>query len=734
MKFGLSLLLALWSCFAAAQDGKVTLRVRAKGSGVPISKAEIKGLSSDQLFTDKQGQVELQIPAGNGAIEVYRHTYETLSVPFADLRATSSYDAFLLPAVPNDNEIIIRGAKRQETSRKTVTIQEAIKVAPGGDPAQIPKLLPGVQSETFGPGIVVRGSGPNDSRYAIDEWEVPFIFHRVGGISIIPEQILSDVEFSSGGFGAQYGGATGGVVVLRTKSEVPERATTEFRVNIPLYSSLYHGRPIDDGKAYFAVSARRSYIETLLPIILKQMNEEADSLTLVPVFGDAHLYYFRPTDGGHWKMLVLGAYDGLQLAFPSDIANNEDGRGEFNLRDSVTAIGLEWKSALDRDWTLTIAPQLTNVESKFNIVGNRINLGVRGPRVKGELARRLTGKERLYVGAEVERLIGTADVLAPQIDENDPFFDFEEAPKEEVKVTQHVTNVSTWLSVDQELGPVMLTPGVRAFYASSIQKSSADPRLNARYQVTSPSAIKAAVGQYSKFPEYRDTSEKFGNKDLDFIKSNHYVLGVETNWDDRWTTDFQGFYKDTRNLVRQDPETNTNNDGSQIAYGAEAFIRRNLTQRLFGWLSYTYSKNRERDSDAETYRNSQYDQTHVANLVGNYKLTSIWELGGRLIYHTGDTFTTVDDAVYNANLDKYQARRSAGSRLYDGRLPSYHELDIYANREFLFDTWKMALRFGVEYLALERQPAGVQYNYDFSKKEFFRNIPPIPYIEFRGTL
>ncbi len=53
-----------------------------------------------------------------------------------------------------------------------------------------------------------------------NEW-CPNTTNGIGGISIIPDQLLSDVEFSSGGFGAQYGGATGGVVTLRTKNEVP---------------------------------------------------------------------------------------------------------------------------------------------------------------------------------------------------------------------------------------------------------------------------------------------------------------------------------------------------------------------------------------------------------------------------------------------------------------------------------------------------------------------------------
>lgn len=715
---------------AIATTNPVTVKVYAKGYGIPVARAEVK-VGETKLYTDKTGQVSVSVPAtGVGDVEIYKSSFETLKIPFAELRGQTSREIYLYPATPQDNEVTIRGAKRPETSRKTISIAEATKVAPGGDPAQIPKLLPGVQSSSFSPEIVVRGSGPGDSRYQIDDWEVPFIFHRIGNISIIPDQLLSDVEFSTGGFGAQYGGATGGVVTLRTKSDVPERAKTELRVNVPLLSSVYHERPIDDGKAGLAVSVRRSYLEAFLPLVLPK----DAGLTVVPYFGDAHAYYIRPTEDGYIKILGLYAYDGLKLLFPSDLAQDDNGSAEFKLYDGVQLLGMEWRRNLNADWSMTVSPRVTNIQSNIDIIGNRIHIGSTAVALHGEVTRRLGGKDKLYLGALASYATARADILAPKPDFSDPFFDFEEAPRVQTRVNSDFTDVAAWAAMDKELGDLMVTPGVRTFYSSQIKKSGADPRVNGRYKLNKDNALKAAVGQYSQTPEFRDTSKSFGNPDLNFIRSYHYVLGIETNWTDRWTTDFQTFYKETHDLVRSDPETNTNNDGSLISSGFEAFIRRNLTERLFGWVSYTYSKNRERDSDSETFRNSQYDQTHILNLAGSYKQTAQWETGGRLIFHTGDTVTPVDDAVYNANLDKYQQRSDPAARLYSERLPNYHELDIYENKDFLYDTWKMSLRFGLEFLAIEPQAQGVQYNYDYSEKEYFRGVPPIPYIEVRAVL
>ena len=706
----------------------VTLRVRAKGTGVALARVEVR-VGGQRLFTDKLGQVVVTAAPGT-KVELYRATYGTTAIELAFVDAGEAQEVFLEPSELTDNAVIVRGYRRPEVSRKTVTIEEARAVAPGGDPAQIPKLLPGVQSKALNPDIVVRGSGPNDSRYYIDRWEVPFIFHRIGNISVIPDQLLSDVEFSSGGFGAQYGDATGGVVTLRTRSEVPERAKTEVRINVPVYSSIYHERPVNEGKDLLAVSARRSYLELFLPAVLKRSGGD---LTVTPYFGDEHVFYLHPTDDGYVKFLGLYSEDGIKALFPSASAVSEDGRGDFKFRNTALVFGAEVKKSLSKDWTVTTAPEILRTTTGFDVLGNHFNLLVNGAMVKNEASRRLGGKDRAYFGMDFGYGVAQVQVLAPKPDYNDPFFDFESATKVQTTINQAYSDVDLWGALDYNLGDLLLSPGIRGMYASSISRTTADPRLNFRYQLSPQQAIKGAIGQYSETPQPQDSSRDYGNPHLHFIRSYHYVLGLDTNWDERWTTDFQVFYKEIKNLVKSDAVTNTSNAGSLVSAGFEAFLRRNLTERLFGWLSYTYSKTRERNTDRETYRHAEYDQTHVLTLTGYYKVTPVWKSGGRFTYHTGDTYTGVDGAVYNANLDKYQQRTADGARPYNRRLPDYHELSIFADRDWLKDTWTLTLKFGIEYLALKPQAMGARYNYDYSKSENFQGLPPIPFIEFKGV-
>ena len=119
--------------------------------------------------------------------------------------------------------------------------------------------------------------------------------------------------------------------------------------------------------------------------------------------------------------------------------------------------------------------------------------------------------------------------------------------------------------------------------------------------------------------------------------------------------------------------------------------------------------------------------------IGFYRFSGRWSLGTRLNYRTGDRYTPIDEVVYNSNFGKYQPRYREQDR-YKETLPAYNQIDLYTVYDFLLKKKKLKLRVGIEYLALERPAFGVTYNYDYSKKDFFRGLPPIPYIEIKGTL
>lgn len=704
----------------------IKIKVMQKGTGQPLRKVEVKAGGST-YFSDPEGLVE--IPFGNEVQEfvLIRNGFETLTLPANDYRDTLELDVYLFPRLGAGDEVIVKGKRRPSVSKKVISAAEAARVAPGGDPGQITKLMPGVTTSPGRSEITIRGSAPEDSLYQIDDINVAFLYHSIGQLTVIPPSTIEDVEFSSGGFGAEYGDSTGGVVVIRTKKDIPERAITRFTLNLPIYSGVYHERPLSDSTS-IAIGARRSYLEAILPKFLPKDS----GITLIPFFSDYQGSWTKKTDVGSQKLTLLASKDGLKATLPSASSDNEEGNASFFLQTYFGVIAFEQTHQINPTWSYTSTPQVGHTDAQFETSDLYFRIRSTAFRVPTEFSKRISSKEKMYLGLDPTYSLYKVGYQVPKFDGSDPYFDIQEAPRDKGEKTDSITTISGWIARDFLLGDLLLTPGLRTFHSSQTNRAGADPRLSSRYSFTSDQVGKFAIGQYSQFPKNGEAVSGYGNTNLKFTNAMHYILGIESKWNEQWETDFQVFYKYVRDVIRTDPETSYNNDGSLRSRGAEVFVRRAMSERWFGWLAYTWSKTEERKSDETDWYTGDQDQTHVLSVAGNYRWTATWETGGRLSSHTGDVYTSkVGPAVYNANLDKYQSRNDVNT-INNKRLPHYNELALYSAHDFLWDTATLTFRWGLEYLWFKPQVLQQTTNYDYTKEEPSQGVPPIPYIELRG--
>ena len=703
---------------------RIELTILEKGTGRPVGRAQVS-VGDAKQFTNINGALTLQGKSGVFSVTLEKNGYET-STTEIDPKQTKELTFYLKPGSPSDNQVVVRGQKRPEVSKKILTITEASRAAPGGDAAQITKILPGVQSQVFGNQIAVRGSGPDDTIYQVDDVKLPFLFHPVGNISILPQQYLNQIEFSSGGYGPQYGLGTGGVVKLITNLEPPEVTKVNYTLNVPFLASFYSEKPIDQNR-WLTFGMRKSTIEYIIPTALKKSNQPG--LTVVPYFGDVILSFSDLSGGTLERVQYLYSQDGLKLAFPGATGSGEEGKNKFSVFQDYHAISYQNDFKLSEGWSLHIGPYTTYTRLNNQFNDNKIKLNICQIILNSEATKRLEGKNKLFFGVEPSYLRGLVDVDAI-VFQNDPFFDPESAPRRAVEIGARYAGAAAWVGGEFFLGPWYLAPGIRGNWNGQMNKSIADPRLNIRYKL-GDDIFKFAIGSYSQEPQPQELSKTYGNPNLAYIHSSHLIGGWERAVDDRWTIDLQIFQKKFTNLVKNFDGT-YQNSGKRTSSGFETFIRREFTGRVFGWLSYTYSKARDIDYSGQIEHPSDFDQTHVFHLVGSYKWTSEWETGGRLDMNTGDVFTGIGDVIYNPNLDKYRA--NSKGIFNDRRLPDYKTLSIFAEKQTFYDTWKLLWRFGVDGFGIGKKAIRMQYNYDYSKEELFTAIPPIPYIELKAEL
>jgi hypothetical protein len=113
------------------------------------------------------------------------------------------------------------------TSARTstnITQSQFDTIAKGRSFNSILQMAPGVRSEvkngaTGVGGIQVDGASGSENSYVIDGVDVSDVRRgSLRGQSAIPFEFVQEVQIKSGGFEAEYGGATGGVVNVATRS------------------------------------------------------------------------------------------------------------------------------------------------------------------------------------------------------------------------------------------------------------------------------------------------------------------------------------------------------------------------------------------------------------------------------------------------------------------------------------------------------------------------------------
>jgi len=136
----------------------------------------------------------------------------------------------------------------------------------------------------------------------------------------------------------------------------------------------------------------------------------------------------------------------------------------------------------------------------------------------------------------------------------------------------------------------------------------------------------------------------FGNPQLGVSHGRHTCLGgVISSCATTFRSSKVVFYSHSTDLaVRQrlgDAQTGPS-PGSGRSGAArtvvQLLLRKELSAKFFGWISYTLMRSERLDHPGGEYRLFDYDQTHVGAIVGLVRSgQGPFELGARLRYSTG---------------------------------------------------------------------------------------------------
>ncbi len=543
---------------------------------------------------------------------------------------------------------------RPEPGRQEMTGAE-VRQMPGsfGDAFRAIEALPGVTPVISGlPYFLVRGAPPGNTGFFLDGVRVPALFHLGVGAAVVHPGLIDRVDFYQGGYPARFGRYTGGIL----SGEVlpaPEHAHAEAEVRL-LDAGALVSVPIDGGRGDFLASGRYGYHGPLLSLF-------------APTIGLAYWDYqtrvrWRPTDSDEIGAFAFGSYDSLTQRDDNTHRTSEILGIKFHRVD------LRWDRRTGVDGTLRVALTLgydrsSTGEAQADLESAAAAIQSESVRLRTEWSDHAGGLADVRIGADasVERYNVLLPTIAPDVGSS-PTTGIAEPGGASLQTDfdSGVYGELTWRPVPAlELRPGLRidaftsrSPATPTTEASERALVGVDPRLAVRWQETKILAWLAALGvahQASNIP-LPSPGLQFSQLSRGLQSANQYSAGAELKLPADFTATADLFLHDYTGLadyLESCPTGETTCTFNGRAVGLEVLVRRTLTRSLSGWLSYTLSR-AERDAyylGTWIRRLSEFDRTHVFNLVLAADLGAGWRSGARLVGYSGLPYSTATGSI-----------------------------------------------------------------------------------------
>lgn len=655
----------------AREQGLVHGRVLAKGSRGPALGARIAwtddaGRIHTTLASD-DGDFQLSMPCGPRVLSVRATGFEPLIVtydvcagappegtPRAGSQPATDAQPWLIRLVPRANLPLYQTVVVAPTDEPSVDLRGAELVStPGslGDPLRTIESLPGVAVVAWpAPIYAIRGSNPGNTGYFLDDLQVPLLFHLALGPSVIHPAFFDSMAFYPGGYPVRYGRYVAGVVSTKTRAPATDRVHASAELRLYDAGALVSA-PLSDGNGSVAAALRYSYTGALLSLLRNDLKLS---------YWDYQVRVDRRVGAWQATLLLFGSGDHLDYQL-----RENDPRRVFDLtfhRASVQAVrtlGAGRLSArLAFGWDRSTAPIVDNY-----------TIRARATSVVPRLA-----YQRRVADADIE--VGLDGV----VQWFRPVSNVYEAGASDLARDRTVALLAGYTSASMSAGSrLTLTPGLRvdSYTVGGVSKVDVGPRLSARLRLGEESWMSASGGRFSQMPSLTvqiPAAENFGLALYGLQTSWQAALGFGTHalrWFDAEITGYVQRYvlTDLRDpaLINPDPLASdflVRRDAR--SFGLECMLRRPASYRLHGWIAYTLSRN-QRALGGGVIGPSDWDQRHVLNTVLGYRVGR-YTLGARGHLNTGRPVL-----VNGGQVERFV------------RLPTFYQLDLRAERRFLFD-------------------------------------------------
>ena len=576
---------------------------------------------------------------------------------------------------------------------------EEIRRAPGAteDISRMIQTIPGVSiGNDQRNDIIVRGGSPAENLILIDGIEIPNINHfgtdgsSSGAIGFINLKFIQETGILTGGFPSSYGDKLSSVIDINFREGSRKKFYSDINLSIAGFGGIFEGPVSEKGSYMFSV--RRSYLELI---------KNSIRLSSVPNYWDFNLkadYEISPKD----RITLIGLLGLDKIDFSEESAENNPYGNSMDNQNTLAA-GINYRRLFKKGFIQTVLSDSYTDNYIVQIDGQTALIKFENKANNNEIILKSDLNYHLSSNLSLNTGIGGkyADIrnyLFLKGDTNAAGFVFDtinaDSKFNAVKLFSHVNLTSKFLK-----DRLIINTGVRLDYFDYIRlKTYFSPRIGASYKITSVTSLNTAAGIYYQSPEYIWLSSHPNNKNLNSIRSDHFILGLDHYFSGDLKATVELFYKNYKDypvwkdiptyiLIDGGTEFGPNIVGEAVSAGTgyvkgiDVSLQKKLSSQkgLYGIINYSYI-NTGFTALSGGKKPGAFDPGHQFTLIAGYQFSSGWLAGFKFKYTGGRPYTPLDyDASKRVNRAVY-----ATDDFNSSRYPYYMRIDMRVDKKFDF--------------------------------------------------
>ena len=598
------------------------------------------------------------------------------------------------------------------------------------DPARVVQSFAGVMTAGDDNNqIVVRGNSPRGLLWRMEGIEIPNPNHFAGsegstggGVSILSANVLTNTDFYSGAFPAEYGDALSGVFDLNLRKGNTETHEFAFQAGILGLEAALEGPFFKNYNGSYLINYRYSTLQLLGYLGLKIAGD------VLPKYQDVSFNFNLPTKHiGNFSIWGIGGLSGLGQNAAHDTSqwHSLADKTEYSQKQMIGVAGLTHLFMLRDNKTYfktVVAYSYTNNRDGNDTLSNDFrpfNLGddrfiYKTLRATLMLNKKIDAKNLVRAG-----IIYSHTNYQLFSESYSYLYNQMQTQVNNIGNTNMIEGYVQWKH--RFTDRFQLNTGVHLTYSVFNNKFYAEPRLGGDWQVKENQTISFGLGLHSRIDamstyfSYVDSSggvKKYPNQHLDFSRAFHAVLGYNFSFKKDFRLKLEAYAQylfsvpigaDTANSTYSIVNYNDGfvniplvSKGTGYNYGLEITLEKFFSHHYFFMYTASLYQSKYRAGD-RVWRSTAYDVHYVMNLLGGKefvlgkKQNNIFGINLKLIWRGGQRYTPVDlDASIASNETIYQNQNA-----FSQKFPDYFRIDggVYLRRSLKKYSWTFSLDF-----------------------------------------